>query len=389
MRLIFNLVSCFAAISFLTSACASPATEDNYKTENIVIVLIDGLRWEEVFRGADPRFFGQDGNGLFRQANQIPMLKLKFVTGDQERDRNALMPFLWGTIAQRGQIYGNQDIGNRVAVGNDYQFSYPSHSEILTGIVEPKITGNIALPNPNQTVLEALQNLDDFENKTAAFSSWHHYPFIVNSPRSKVFVHSPSSNKSIGDEYEVFETLRDFVSLQPRGLHSDILTFHLWREYMEARQPRVTHVVYSVTDRAAHAGHYDDYLVAAQQADVLLSRMWEWIESQANYSGKTTLIVVTDHGRGAATPKDWKYHGTPGYYGFNVGDPTVGDEWAWLAILGPDTPALGEIRDKLDVTIGQVAPTAAFLLGYDLGEVVQDERVADPIYAACDDCKHQ
>jgi hypothetical protein len=40
------------ALSFaLPAATQTPAA---HKTENVIVVMLDGLRWQEVFRGADP-----------------------------------------------------------------------------------------------------------------------------------------------------------------------------------------------------------------------------------------------------------------------------------------------------------------------------------------------
>ncbi len=71
-------------------------------------------------------------------------------------------------------------------------------------------------------------------------------------------------------------------------------------------------------------------------------------------SAKTTLIVTTDHGRGD-WPVDWKSHGAK----------IKGSNSWWMAILGPDTPALGERKNLGPVSQNQVAATAAAALGFD------------------------
>jgi hypothetical protein len=71
------------------------------------------------------------------------------------------------------------------------------------------------------------------------------------------------------------------------------------------------------------------------------------------YRDKTSLIVTTDHGRGN-TRVDWTDHGK------NV--PLA--EFTWIAVLGPDTPALG-VRADVETTQSQVAATIAHLLGED------------------------
>ena len=73
-----------------------------------------------------------------------------------------------------------------------------------------------------------------------------------------------------------------------------------------------------------------------------------------DYRGTTTMIVTTDHGRGKC-PDEWKSHGA------NV----EGSDKIWIAVMGPDTPPLGERTDVETLTQGQVAATVAAFLGLD------------------------
>ena len=66
------------------------------------------------------------------------------------------------------------------------------------------------------------------------------------------------------------------------------------------------------------------------------------------------MIITTDHGRGR-TPVDWVDHDTG----------IQGSQDIWIAILGPDTPAIGELRDFPDVTQSDVAATMLQYLGLD------------------------
>ncbi len=72
------------------------------------------------------------------------------------------------------------------------------------------------------------------------------------------------------------------------------------------------------------------------------------------YRDKTTLIVAVDHGRGDG-PEEWKHHGAK----------IKGAENIWIAIIGPDTPALGERMNSGLHTQSQIAATVAAALGED------------------------
>jgi len=91
------------------------------------------------------------------------------------------------------------------------------------------------------------------------------------------------------------------------------------------------------------------------------------MQSMPQYRGKTTFIITTDHGRGSG-PVDWKEHSTP---------ESPGSEDIWIAVIGPDTPALGERRNVPAVTQAQVAATIAALLGRDFNAVAP--RAAPPL----------
>ena len=72
------------------------------------------------------------------------------------------------------------------------------------------------------------------------------------------------------------------------------------------------------------------------------------------YHDRTTFILSTDHGRGSGRAQ-WKEHGKD----------QKGSENIWIAVLGPDTPGLGERANIAAVTQSQIAATVAALVGKD------------------------
>jgi arylsulfatase A-like enzyme len=108
------------------------------------------------------------------------------------------------------------------------------------------------------------------------------------------------------------------------------------------------------TDEWAHEARYDRYLQSANHVDQFVRQLWQTLQSIPQYRDKTTLLLTADHGRGTG-PKGWRDHG----------DKTEGAEHIWLAVLGPDTPALGERANCAPITQSQIAATMAALLGED------------------------
>jgi len=140
----------------------------NLKTENLFLVTIDGLRWQELYTGADDSLIT---NTKFVQ--DTLELKQLFWADDPNERRDRLFPFFWSVIAHEGQIYGNRNYGNFVNLSNSILYSYAGYSEILCGFPDDEnIKNNERKNNPNKTVLEFLNNNDQFKGKVAAFGSW-------------------------------------------------------------------------------------------------------------------------------------------------------------------------------------------------------------------------
>ena len=126
------------------------ANSAHLKTRNVVLIVSDGLRWQEIFTGADPTLMDSEHGGIWADPSE---LKRKFWRDDVAERRKALFPFLWSVIAKQGQIFGNQTKGSVARVTNGMAFSYPGYNEMLTGHPDPKIDRNEFGPNPNVTVL--------------------------------------------------------------------------------------------------------------------------------------------------------------------------------------------------------------------------------------------
>lgn len=132
----------------------------------------------------------------------------------------------------------------------------------------------------------------------------------------------------------------------------DGLLFHAALDYVKREKPRVAFIGFGETDEWAHEARYDRYLEAAYRGDDFIRRLWETTQAMPEYRGKTTFIITADHGRGSG-PSDWKHHGA------NI----VGAEADWLAVIGPDTPPLGEGSNTPPIYETQIASTIAALLG--------------------------
>lgn len=322
------------------------------KTENVILITLDGYRWQELFNGAEQRLISKDF------VSDSAAIAKEFWLDTAEKRREKLMPFMWGTIAKQGQIYGNRAHNNFVNVSNKMWFSYPGYNEILCGFADDaRIKSNDKLANPNTNVLEYIQKQPTFSGKVAAFSSWDVFPYIINSDRSKVPVNSGiiEAKGNLNDREKWLNEIMHQVPNPLGDVRLDAFTFNYGLEYLKKNKPRVLYLALDETDDFAHGGKYDLYLQAAHYTDGFFKTLWDWCQSDPQYKGKTTIIITTDHGRGSVNKADWRDHG--------IKMPNA--DQIWIAVIGPDTPATGEVKAPGQLYQNQVAKTLASLLGLD------------------------
>lgn len=341
MRLVIFLLFIFSVHAFAQT-----------KTENVILITMDGLRWQGLFNGAEKRLL-QDNRFVEDTVSSYQ----KYWRDTPYQRRELLMPFFWTTLAKEGQIYGNRTLGNKVNTSNKMWFSYPGYNEILTGFADDaRVNSNDRINNPNQTVLEFLHNRKEFKGRVAAFTSWETFPWIINTSRSGIPVNSGYATVPNPNEKEKFMNELMFqLPNESGGTRMDAFTFHYAWEYLKSARPRVLFISFDETDHFAHAGEYDRYLESTHYTDGFIKALWIWVQSQPGYKDKTTLIITTDHGRGDLNAEDWQHHGSKMPHADEI----------WFAFLGPDTPSLGEVKLSQQLYQSQVASTLAALLGID------------------------
>jgi hypothetical protein len=323
------------------------------KTENIIIITTDGFRWQDVFGGMDSSIAN---NRKFNQGDSAFIFK-KYWSDDINERRKKLLPFLWNTVSQHGQIYGNRNYGNKVDNANPYWFSYPGYSEIFCGFVDTLVNSNSYKNNPNTNVLEFINKQPKFKNKVAAFGAWEAFDRILNEPRSNFPVvsgFSPTGGANpTANEQLINSMLRD--SYKPWDLEEclDVFTQYEAMEYLKTRKPKVLYVAYGETDEWAHAGHYKDYLESAHQFDAWVKNIWDFVQNDPQYKNKTSLFITADHGRGDKNKSEWTSHGSD----------IAGANEIWFAVMGPEVPAKGEVKTEMQIYKKQFAQTIASLLG--------------------------
>ena len=321
--------------------------------ENIIIITTDGFRWQEVFTGMDsaiannPAFSQEDSAGIYK----------KYWAIDPIARRKKIMPFLWSTLAQNGQIYGNRNAGNKIDNANPYWFSYPGYSEIFTGYADSLINSNSYPPNPNTNLLEFINQQPTYKNKVAAFGAWEAFDRILNEGRSKIPVYSAfdafGGQHPNATEKVINMLAKDSYKPFGEGECLDVFTHYAAMDYLKNKKPKVLYIAYGETDEWAHSGHYKDYLDAANMVDKWIADIWNYVQSDPFYKGKTAIFITTDHGRGDAIKTEWTSHNN-----------TIKDAYQiWMAAMGPGIQPTGEVKISEQFYQKQFAQTMAAILG--------------------------
>jgi hypothetical protein len=346
-------ISLIILLSLSSATPAGPVSQPPIKVkpaQNLIIVTIDGFRWQELFGGADEQLVTNE-----KYTPDAETMKTLYWSDQKEDRRKLLMPFFWSVIAKKGQVYGNRDYNNRVNVANLYAFSYPGYNEIFTGTTDLLVSSNKKRLNNNPNVLEYLNSKEGFAGKIAAFTSWDVFPYILNEQRSGFPVNSGYETVEasyLSEGQQLVNKVQDEAVYHKGGTRFDQLTFLSAREYLEVHKPRVLMIGLGEGDEFAHAGRYDMYLQQANKADRLLAEIWHWVQTTPGYKDNTSIIITTDHGRGKSDSK-WASH-----HLF-----VKGSSQTWLAMMGPGVEPLGEIKEDQQLYLREVAGVIAGLVG--------------------------
>ena len=344
----FSLMICLIA--------GTPNSSEAEVPENLVIVTVDGLRWQELFTGVDPTLMRRRDAGVKRQADHTLMAGLWDESPAVRRSR--LFPYFWGSLVQEGQLWGNRLLGSRVDSKNRVLKSFAGYAEILTGRSWDRIiTDNRVRPMPGPTLLEVLQNAKGLgREEVALFASWARFQSIAAQEPNSFVVNAgfQALTELSGNKQVQSLNRRQLEQLTPwTEVRHDFITCELALEFLRAKNPSVLYLGLGETDDWAHDGRYPRVVWAASYFDRCLREFVTYIDTHPKYKGKTLLVITTDHGRGR-TVDDWTKHSRK----------VAGSEETWIFMRGPGIAQLGEHRETKTLTLSDLAPTILKQMGY-------------------------
>ncbi len=254
------------------SAAAEPAL---LQTQNVILVVIDGLRHSEAFGDSTHQY----------------------------------IPRMWNELRPQGTLY--------TEFYNDFGTTYtaPGHLAMITGRWHQlpnvvNMAGTFDVRSTVPTVFEYFRKSTGADQASAWIIAGKHH--LVKSDWSL--------EPSYGPAYR--------ANLMIGG--SDSLIVSELEEVLQRDRPRLVLVNLADVDSYGHKAIWDDYTAAIQTADALVAKIWlELIQEDPHYRDATTLLVTSDHGRHLSGYGDF----------INHGGMCSGDRHVSLLALGPDTPS--------------------------------------------------
>ena len=150
-------------------------------------------------------------------------------------------------------------------------------------------------------------------------------------------------------------TIKDAISNFVRSggpTSGDELTYLVSREVMRKFSPRLLVVIFSDVE-VAHFGSYALHVAGIRTGDRLAYQLWQDIETDLEYKGKTTMFVLPEFGR------DPDGSATNGF--FNHRSDTESTRSTWMIALGAGVEKAGLVERP--VRHVDLCPTVAGLLG--------------------------
>jgi hypothetical protein len=134
----------------------------------------------------------------------------------------------------------------------------------------------------------------------------------------------------------------------------DELSLYIVRQLIRQMAPSFLWITMHDID-VAHAGAYSLYIEGIRRTDRLCGELWKLLESEPEYSGKTTLVVLPDFGRDADEDA-----GGNGFQHHRTGDAAA--RTTWLMAMGPGIRE-GVVHDRAVESVDLV-PTLGAMLGF-------------------------
>jgi hypothetical protein len=146
----------------------------------------------------------------------------------------------------------------------------------------------------------------------------------------------------------------DFAHYAKTLSSADELSVYVMRQLMRQFAPSLLWITLHDMD-IAHTGAYSLYLEGIRRTDRLCTEIWQMIESDPEYKGRTTMLILPDFGRDS----DFSPSGN-GFQHHRTGDPL--SRTTWLMTMGPHIRQNRTVDRPLDSV--DLVPTLGAMMNF-------------------------
>jgi hypothetical protein len=310
-------------------------------TTPVILVVLDGVRWQEMFGGVDP------------------VLAAKHRAGPVVRARD-LLPSLYAALDARGAAVGAPGYGVIAASGPNF-VSMPGYTEIFEGRRPDQCQDNGCAGASEPTIVDALRDRSDSEADIAVIASWAPIGRAATLARSRIVLsvgREDVEGAPLLNDDSTRAILEEGARADPRPGHDafrpDRYTAELALRYLETQRPAFLFVGLGEPDEYAHEDDYRGYLASLRAADDFLGRLFAVLDRMGERGRRSLVLVTADHGRG----RDYRDHGARLPESARV----------WLMALGGPVRARGFVQAPYARRLSDVAPTIRQVVGLPLDE---------------------
>ncbi len=314
--------TCRGSATAEAAACApdDACAEGAEAAANVILVTLDGVRWQELYGRPDPALGGADREVVFLR--------------------------LWSSLAAEGAVLDGE-------IANPFHVSLPAYQSIFAGQTQP-CDGNACGRVGVATFPERIAGERGLPPaKVASFASWSRLADAVASRSGATFVSAGAERASASADADLARIEAEQEPYIGEPARPDRVTMALALHHLERHRPAFLFVGLNDADEDGHAGRYDRYLASLRADDAWIADLAASLDRMGEYGRRTALIVTTDHGRGAGAR--WTDHGVTA-----VGDA---DRRIWMYVRLPRDGRFTLALPARRVTHLDVRPTVEVLLG--------------------------
>ena len=311
----------------------------------VIVLVLDGVRFQDVFEGVDAK--------LARQSGMSPSEVI-----DAERS----LPHLYRLRSELGAAVGAPGTGPAMHASGPVFKSLPGYMELFAGRPAAYCSSNRCGRVRGDTLVDQMATEGALEfREIALFASWPHLIHAASrTPERAVISVGRHGGTNLASVYgtertRVIRGQADRAGPYPSkgDFRRDRYTADLAIEYLEQHRPKFLFVSLGEADAWGHTGNYARYLQALRESDRSVGRFTQTMRRLNADGHPTTLLVTTDHGR----DENGKDHGAH----------CPSSSRIWLAAAGFGIAARGSVTSPTTRHLRDVAPLVARLLGVSNG----------------------